>query len=198
LSLPFLSTGDQHATGNWGYLDQVAALHWVQQNIAHFGGNPDRVTIFGESAGGTSVSSHVVSPMSQGLFHGAIMESGVALVPGLISNSSEVVYAVSALNHPSPALPHSSPSEPLVLFVYWGQGPWSCFGNCLHPGNCSTLRCLTEAVYSVASKAAPWSPHHGQNHVSRWGGPSGWGLLTSEKLEQLHTYSNPHTESCEI
>uniref|UniRef100_A0A8C0ZRZ8 Carboxylic ester hydrolase n=1 Tax=Castor canadensis TaxID=51338 RepID=A0A8C0ZRZ8_CASCN len=81
--LGFFSTGDQHATGNWGYLDQVAALHWVQQNIAHFGGNPDRVTIFGESAGGTSVSSHVVSPMSQGLFHGAIMESGVALVPGI-------------------------------------------------------------------------------------------------------------------
>uniref|UniRef100_A0A8D2DZV8 Carboxylic ester hydrolase n=1 Tax=Sciurus vulgaris TaxID=55149 RepID=A0A8D2DZV8_SCIVU len=77
--LGFFSTGDQHATGNWGYLDQVAALRWVQQNIAHFGGNPDLVTIFGESAGGTSVSSLVVSPVSRGLFHGAIMESGVAL-----------------------------------------------------------------------------------------------------------------------
>ncbi|XP_048211359.1 pyrethroid hydrolase Ces2e-like [Perognathus longimembris pacificus] len=92
----FFSTGDQHATGNWGYLDQVAALRWVQQNIAHFGGNPDRVTIFGESAGGTSVSSHVVSPMSQGLFHGAIMESGVAVLPGLISSSSEAVSSVVA------------------------------------------------------------------------------------------------------
>ncbi|EGV97018.1 Carboxylesterase 2 [Cricetulus griseus] len=92
MSLPLLSTGDQHARGNWGYLDQVAALRWVQQNIAHFGGNPDRVTIFGESAGATSVSSHVVSPMSQGLFHGAIMESGVALMPDLISNTSEVMY----------------------------------------------------------------------------------------------------------
>ncbi|KAM5134102.1 pyrethroid hydrolase Ces2e-like [Callospermophilus lateralis] len=89
--LGFFSTGDQHATGNWGYLDQVAALRWVQQNIAHFGGNPDRVTIFGQSAGGTSVSSHVVSPMSQGLFHGAIMESGVALLPGLITSSSKDV-----------------------------------------------------------------------------------------------------------
>uniref|UniRef100_A0A8C8YMX4 Carboxylic ester hydrolase n=1 Tax=Prolemur simus TaxID=1328070 RepID=A0A8C8YMX4_PROSS len=79
--LGFFSTGDKHATGNWGYLDQVAALRWVQQSISHFGGNPDRVTIFGESAGGISVSSHVLSPMSQGLFHGAIMESGVALLP---------------------------------------------------------------------------------------------------------------------
>ncbi|XP_049999598.1 acylcarnitine hydrolase-like [Alexandromys fortis] len=90
--LGFFSTGDQHARGNWGYLDQVAALRWVRKNIAHFGGNPYLVTIFGESAGGTSVSSQVVSPMSKGLFHRAIMESGVALLPDLISNTSEVVY----------------------------------------------------------------------------------------------------------
>ncbi|KAG3257104.1 cocaine esterase-like [Ictidomys tridecemlineatus] len=94
--LGFFSTGDQHATGNWGFLDQVAALRWVQQNIAHFGGNPDRVIIFGQSAGGSSVSSHVVSPMSQGLFHGAIMESGVALLPGLISSSSKDVSTMVA------------------------------------------------------------------------------------------------------
>ena len=114
------STGDQHARGNWGYLDQVAALRWVQQNIAHFGGNRDRVTIFGESAGGTSVSSLVVSPMSQGLFHGAIIESGVALLPYLISNTSEMVSTVSA------------PTPPLSLYilvlwcsVHWeNQGPW--------------------------------------------------------------------------
>ncbi|XP_036348650.2 cocaine esterase-like [Ochotona princeps] len=94
--LGFFSTGDQHASGNWGYLDQVAALRWVQQNIAHFGGNPDWVTIFGESAGGVSVSSHVLSPMSQGLFHGAIMESGVAVLPGIITSSSEMVSTVVA------------------------------------------------------------------------------------------------------
>ncbi|KAF7482551.1 hypothetical protein GHT09_006110 [Marmota monax] len=91
-----IHTGDQHATGNWGYLDQVAALRWVQQNIAHFGGNPDQVTIFGVSAGGTSVSSLVVSPMSQGLFHGAIMQSGVALLPDLITSSSKDVSTMVA------------------------------------------------------------------------------------------------------
>nr|XP_051703335.1 cocaine esterase-like [Oryctolagus cuniculus] len=53
--LGFFSTGDQHAAGNWGYLDQVAALRWVQQHNAHCGGNPGRVTIFGESVGGLSV-----------------------------------------------------------------------------------------------------------------------------------------------
>ncbi|EGW11236.1 Liver carboxylesterase 2 [Cricetulus griseus] len=94
--LGFFSTGDKHARGNWGYLDQVAALRWVQQNIAYFGGNPGRVTIFGGSAGGTSVSSLVMSPMSKGLFHGAIMQSGVALLPDLISDTSEMVYTIMA------------------------------------------------------------------------------------------------------
>lgn len=80
----------------------MAALRWVQQNIAHFAVDPDHVTIFGESAGGINVSSHVVSPMSQGLFHGAIMESGVAVMPGLISSSSELLSMVSTINHSSP------------------------------------------------------------------------------------------------
>lgn len=92
--LGFFSTGDQHATGNWGLLDQVAALKWVQQNIIHFGGNPAQVTIFGESAGGISVSLLVLSPMSRGLFHGAIMESGVALLPDIVASSSESIYTM--------------------------------------------------------------------------------------------------------
>ncbi|XP_062033746.1 liver carboxylesterase 1-like [Lepus europaeus] len=79
----FFSTGDEHGRGNWGHLDQVAALHWVQDNIANFGGNPGSVTIFGESAGAESVSVLVLSPLAKNLFHRAISESGVALSPGL-------------------------------------------------------------------------------------------------------------------
>ncbi|XP_058011658.1 inactive serine protease 54 [Ahaetulla prasina] len=78
--LGFYSTGDEHARGNWGLLDQVAALQWIQENIANFGGDPGSVTIFGNSAGGFSSSAHVLSPLSKGLFHKAISESGVAVI----------------------------------------------------------------------------------------------------------------------
>ncbi|XP_021326380.1 uncharacterized protein ces2b [Danio rerio] len=82
--LGFLSTGDEHAPGNYGFLDQVAALQWVQENIHSFGGDPGSVTIFGESAGGISVSTLILSPLASGLFHRAIAESGTAFWDGLV------------------------------------------------------------------------------------------------------------------
>ena len=63
-------------SGNFGLLDQVALLRWVQENVGVFGGDPDRVTVFGESAGGQDTLALMVSPVSAGLFHGAIAQSG--------------------------------------------------------------------------------------------------------------------------
>jgi para-nitrobenzyl esterase len=66
----------QGSSGNYGLMDQQEALRWVRRNIAAFRGDPDNVTIFGESAGGVSVHAHLVSPQSKGLFANAIVESG--------------------------------------------------------------------------------------------------------------------------
>jgi para-nitrobenzyl esterase len=89
LAHPQLDNESPHnASGNYGILDQQAALSWVQRNIGAFGGDPSRVTIFGQSAGAESVLIHVASPTSKGLFRQGIVESGPFWAHGAIINAT--------------------------------------------------------------------------------------------------------------
>ncbi|XP_075162602.1 juvenile hormone esterase-like [Haematobia irritans] len=78
-SLGFLATGTEDAPGNMGLKDQVIALRWIKQHIENFGGDPNSVTLWGYSAGSFSIGLHMISPMSRGLFHRAIMQSASPL-----------------------------------------------------------------------------------------------------------------------
>eukprot|EP00057_Strongylocentrotus_purpuratus_P030875 XP_782948.2 PREDICTED: carboxylesterase 5A [Strongylocentrotus purpuratus] len=86
-ALGYLSTGDEAAFGNFALLDQQMALQWVHNHIKLFGGDPNRVTIFGESAGAVNVILHLQSHLSRGFFHRAISQSGVAHSPIMMSKN---------------------------------------------------------------------------------------------------------------
>ena len=88
-SLGFLYLDSPEVPGNMGMFDQVMALEWIRNNIAFFGGNPNNITLFGESAGAASVSMHLLSPLSRNLFSQGIMQSGSATAPWAIIDKED-------------------------------------------------------------------------------------------------------------
>ncbi|CAG7834680.1 unnamed protein product [Allacma fusca] len=129
--LGFLNAEDETARGNMGLKDQSMALRWVRDNIESFGGDPTKITIFGESAGGASVHFHMLSPMSKGLFDKAISMSGNALNPFWQTNRSYSEQVDMLGNR------FACPTEPRKAFV-----------NCLQRVDAAELSSIHAAVQS--------------------------------------------------
>jgi len=143
--LGFLITEDKHIPGNMGMKDQVQLLHWVQKNIANFGGDPSQVTITGFSAGGASVHLHYMSPLSVGLFKNGISHSGCALNPWVFMENgkqrteklAQIVKCPTSTVQKMVACLKEKPAEELVRavskFQPWLYNPFSPFAVTIEP-----------------------------------------------------------------
>lgn len=140
-ALGFLSTGDEVVPGNNGLKDQSLAIRWVYDNIEAFGGDPGKISLFGEAAGGASAHFHYFSPLSQGLFSGAISQSGTAFNIWSIADRSLVGAKTRKLadslgctvtNHEAmvECLLHVEPVEIInkdIIFMEWDIEPFIPF-----------------------------------------------------------------------
>ncbi len=141
------------ASGNWGTLDTIAALRWVKQNISAFGGSPDNVTVFGESAGGTNTLALLLSPLAGGLFQRAIVQSGGlgfdslarasnytdAPEPGANSSSGEILLKLlvsqrRAATRAEAKTMAASMSRVQIAGFLRGINPWTLYAAYAGPG----------------------------------------------------------------
>ena len=121
LAHPALTGERPEKSGNYGMLDQIAALRWVKRNIAKFGGNADRILVFGESAGAVSTCRLVASPLATGLFSAAIIESGACVAKPLADAEANGVAVAEAIGcsdaSSAPACLREASAETLIATV---------------------------------------------------------------------------------
>ncbi|XP_077288427.1 venom carboxylesterase-6-like [Arctopsyche grandis] len=169
--LGFMSTQDEVVPGNNGMKDQVMALKWVKDNIRSFGGDPDSITIMGMSAGGASVHYHMLSPLSKGLFHRGISQSGTVCCPWTLQTRplEKAQFIGNQLGCPTKSSkkmieclrnrPAASIVATVKLFMPFLHSPFSPFAPVIEPSK-TDGGFLTEHPYHRIRKGAtqdvPW------------------------------------------
>ncbi|KAK4881072.1 hypothetical protein RN001_004391 [Aquatica leii] len=204
--LGFLSTEDAVVPGNNGLKDQLLALKWIRNNIKYFGGNPSSVTLTGMSAGGASAQLHTLSPLSKGLFHRGISQSGCVLNPWvLVERSLEKSQTLAAsLNCPTnntmdmikclKGKPAYDIVKSVKLFMPWLYNPFTPFGVVIDKWSSEPF--LSEHPYLLLSKGkvldVPWLFSHVESEGLY---PGSEFISKSEYLPQINDRWNeliPH------
>lgn len=128
LGFLFFDNARSEVPGNAGMFDQIMALQWIKDNIHHFGGNPENITIFGESAGATSISFHLISPLSRHLFSQAILQSGAPTVPWGLLDRKELSLRGLRLAE-AVGCPHDEKNIDAVIDCLRRADPWELVSN---------------------------------------------------------------------
>lgn len=166
------------ASGNWSTVDTIAGLQWVQDNIATFGGDPDNVTIFGESAGGGNVMSLVTSPMAEGLFHRAVVQSG-----GIGTTSIE-----QGVNYSDDATPgHANSSKEIINRILLRDGLAADRTSAVALQDSMSDSAIRELLYAqdAASFLKLYNPEGARNYPAPKKFADGTVFIKQDPLEQL-------------
>jgi para-nitrobenzyl esterase len=191
-----------HVSGNYGLLDQQAALHWVKTNIAAFGGDPERITIFGQSAGGTDAGYAMASPLANGLFRRAIIESGAVFFPtrSLAAAEEGGKKLLTELGAPSIAALRDMPVAQIIAHIGRSFGAYGLEAvidgwvlprdtpEAIATGQHNGVEMMLGSVANEGTELlSPTTPDGVRAMTKRWFGPQ------ADPINALYTLTDPET-----
>lgn len=160
----FMTLDNEKFTGNYGLKDQVVMLKWIKENIHHFGGDNNKVTVFGDGAGAASIGFHLMSPVSKGLFHQAIMQGGTQYNQWALQDKQVAVKNAKNLlnfigcntNNNNNQWDNCLKNKNMIDIMHatsklydWHNDPMVTFGPVLETNNMNSMNFLTHDLYTT-------------------------------------------------